>query len=706
MSTKTFLKRAAMVAVASLGLGLLAQPSAPAAVITSSLTLSSATATANVGDSATGSWTARWSTDSSTTQGAVGGIGDSVTVKYGCDAPAGATCPAILARQLASADTAGIYVVGGRSMAALDANVNTASWVDISAATGLNGWSESTTQGYNISARSPVSFKAMIFPKAGTYTYTFSLYGPSNTAITGTSTTWTVTVSAISTKAASIKSSFFAPTNAQAEYYRYGPSGDRKVGSSSTDSGIVIAAGLATASTLAGVLYLVPANSNGDTRVAVGDGYAIVQDTLTATITGGGTISANSGSTKSASATLNVTAYGYDTSQYSGESLVVYTNGTVGTATISISTSAGVVLLTKTVTFTGAAASASTSLSDTYTYLGVGTVDLVAQVKDAGGNLLNAGTLYVMSTDTNIVSGGASLYSNAATQYQTGGRCGATSGWDTVKKKLTCSLTIGGGTNGLETGTATIYLADSWNATAATFTSTAITLTVSGNALKTVSVAFDKATYAPGEAAVVTITASDVAGRNFGSNGTSGHSLFTKVTSTPELTYSSNNYGTTNAAMTSAQALKFTPLNDGATETRVVIMPSYGTDVSYTLEFATFGSTSGAKSTASGTAKVVDPGQAAQDKAIADAQVAADAATDAALQAIDAANAATDAANLAAEAADAATVAAEEAKDAADAATAAVEALATQVATLMAALQAQVRSLANTVAKIAKKVKA
>jgi hypothetical protein len=88
------------------------------------------------------------------------------------------------------------------------------------------------------------------------------------------------------------------------------------------------------------------------------------------------------------------------------------------------------------------------------------------------------------------------------------------------------------------------------------------------------------------------------------------------------------------------------------------------------------------------------------------AEAAAEAASDAAAEAIDAANAATDAANLAAEAADAATVAAEEARDAADAATAAVEELATQVATLMAALKAQITTLANTVAKIAKKVKA
>jgi len=109
---------------------------------------------------------------------------------------------------------------------------------------------------------------------------------------------------------------------------------------------------------------------------------------------------------------------------------------------------------------------------------------------------------------------------------------------------------------------------------------------------------------------------------------------------------------------------------------------------------------------ASVTSAITIAGKSSTVTAVEAAQSAADAATDAALEAIDAANAATYAANLAAEAADAATVAAEEARDAADAATAAVEALATEVATLMAALKAQITTLANTVAKIAKKVKA
>jgi len=77
----------------------------------------------------------------------------------------------------------------------------------------------------------------------------------------------------------------------------------------------------------------------------------------------------------------------------------------------------------------------------------------------------------------------------------------------------------------------------------------------------------------------------------------------------------------------------------------------------------------------------------------------ASSATDAANEATDAANAATDAANAAAEAADAATAAAQDAQ-------AAVAALASQVADLIAGIKAQITSLTNLVIKIQKKVKA
>jgi len=75
------------------------------------------------------------------------------------------------------------------------------------------------------------------------------------------------------------------------------------------------------------------------------------------------------------------------------------------------------------------------------------------------------------------------------------------------------------------------------------------------------------------------------------------------------------------------------------------------------------------------------------------------AAADAAAEATDAANAATDAANAAAEAADAATAAAQDAADA-------VAALAAQVSTMISALKKQLIALTNLVIKIQKKVKA
>jgi len=522
--------------------------------------------------------------------------------------------------------------------------------------------------------------------------------GNSNAVLTGTTYTWTVTVSAPNTAAASISTSYLGYTNAQVDYWRYGigvPS------ATSRDSAVVVSAGTTASPALAGVLLVVPANSAGDTRVAVANVFLPVQDTLTASITGAGTISADAGTTKGSSATMNVSSSGTER-QYTGESLTIYSNGTAGTGTITIKNSANVTLLTKTVTFFGNAASAQVSLSDTYTSLGAanaaGSTNIIARVFDgtthSTASRLSSGTFYVFSSDTAIVSAGATLYSNAATQYQTSGRCGSTSGqWAT--NVLTCALTLS------DTGTASIYFADSWNVTASTFVTTAITLTVTGGKIASATVAFDKATYAPGERAIITITGKDVAGRVVAGNNAG---TFAQVTSAPNaltLVTNASQRGTSSSTDLYSTTLVTLAGADDGVETRVITMPTYGTDVTYSVEVSGYG-VNVANTVVTATAKVVDPNATA----IAGSIAAAEAATDAAAEAIDAANAATDAANLAAEAADAATVAAEEARDAADAATAAVEELATQVATLMAALKAQITTLANTVAKIAKKVKA
>jgi len=202
MSTKTFFKRAASVLVASLGFGLLSVPSSQAAISSASLTLSAATATATVGDSASASWTLRFTADN---LNAAVGAADSAVIKYGCDAPALATCPALQVRQAPGADSANALIQTARS----------GLWVDITG----GGWGETATAGSNLTSfaayssvtavRSTASFKAVQFPAAGTYTYTFYLYSNPNgpqVAVSGfTAVTWTVTVTAPDTTSIAIE---------------------------------------------------------------------------------------------------------------------------------------------------------------------------------------------------------------------------------------------------------------------------------------------------------------------------------------------------------------------------------------------------------------------------------------------------------------------------------------------------------------------
>jgi len=679
MSKKTFFKRIALVTLASLGFGFLPSPISQAALSGHTVSLSSSTGTATVGDTATVTLTHSFSHTLTSTV-------ESATVRYSCEAPATKTCPTLYAYQAPTADTAGVTRKWDGAISGYYDMKDGTSGHGAHSPGGLIGWTDSSTTSASEATRSAISMKAVNFSAAGTYIYTFyATNGKDGTSGTNTaSVTWTVTASAANTTAASIARKYVSSDQFTAKNNMV------NLGASS-DSAIVADKGSASSPTIVGYAFLVLANSSGDTSVVVGSVRKTVDETVTVTVSGPGLVDeadAPAASTAAKSATLNVIG---DTSQNATETLTIFSDGTAGTMTITFSkgtTTFG----TQTVTFTGAASTIASAITDTYTYYGVSTVTLNSQIKDSGANLLTSGTFYVMSTDTKVISAGATLYSNASTQYQTSGRCGASSGWNVTTKRLSCTLTVG------DSGTATIYLADSWNVTASTAVSTGIVMTVSEAKPHTVSVAFDKATYAPGELAVVTITASDYKARNLGSNGTTGlSSAFSSVISTPTLTASSS-YGGTQG--TSPTTTSFASLNDGAIETRVVTMPTYGTDISYEIKYTKIGE--GSLTTAKATAKVVDPNATA----IAAAHAAADAATDAAAEAIDASNAATDAANLAAEAADAATVAAEEARDAADAATAAVEELAAQVATLMAALKAQITTLANTVAKIAKKIKA
>jgi hypothetical protein len=239
---------------------------------------------------------------------------------------------------------------------------------------------------------------------------------------------------------------------------------------------------------------------------------------------------------------------------------------------------------------------------------------------------------------------------------------------------------------GLVAGTSAITVQNVATGSTATYSAAALSVRAGSNIASSVTMTLDKATYAQGEAAVLTVTIKDAAG-NLVADGT--HAAFS-------------------VAPTSTRAISGTGTLPG---TSVVSSGSHNGSVEYKINVPT---TSGAF-TISGlggadlaaaqaelaisvTATV---SQSAAEVANADAIAAA---ADAAAEATDAANAATDAANAAAEAADAATAAAQDAADA-------VATLGTQVAELIAGLKAQIAAqkaaitaLTNLVIKIQKKL--
>jgi len=550
----------------------------------------------------------------------------------------------------------------------------------------------------------------------GTYAITFYLQGSNNGAAAtaananSQSVTWNVTVSALSTTVAGLTtyvgsvngSGTIAAASAQALYYR-----DNAVYQTAKESAIVLATTAADAQTprAAGVVYGFATNAAGETRTAgyltgaTGVNICASGCALTAVIEGGpGLLTKDTLNTGTASKSVTVTFYnGASSTSNQGDTLTVYADGTAGTSTLKFYNGSTVVK-SITLVFTGAPASAtSVSLADTAVAVGAtGTATnttLRAVIKDAGGNALTSGTVYVWASDTNVVRTGA-VSSNAAQYTQAAaGVAGSTAGrctnYDATLGMFSCTVGIA------DTGTSTLLFSDSWTVAASSWTSSAVTVAGHGRA-STYAITFDKTSYNAGEQAVITVTGKDLKG-----NAASAQKSALAVTISMGLgNGGSSLVASTRGIQTFTSVVAYQPRKvvSGSTyetsETFVVLMPATSGTFKVTVK-TTPESTSSTQAEVeyTGSVTIINP---AEDAALA--------ASDAAAEAIDAANAAFDAANIAAEAADAATVAAEEARDAADAATAAVEELATQVATLMAALKAQITTLANTVAKIAKKV--
>jgi trimeric autotransporter adhesin len=641
MSTKTTFKRIALVAVAALGLGVLSVAPSNAAVINLSattVTVANGTATTGTSDSRT----AAEITISFTSEGS----SDSVSVtSYVSARPAAAAAVAqtsIVVHLVDTSTSTSAPTVGFR-----DDSV-TVRALSLAATSNVRGDSATTIIGASGTAFTAAKLKYYFLTasalSAGTYTIT-SVVTPFSAGVKGTAFTKDVNivVTAADNNSTSLSTAHIGGS-------------DVTVWGAETDTVSLVKANTAKTAFAdrAATVKITQLKATG----------AAANESVTATITGPGTLGCGTASAgNSAGRALTCHTDG------SGVAYVhVFGDGSSGTASISLKgTTSGYDFGTKKVLFSGTTiakltAKAVNAVVATSGNSKTGAVSVVAT--DADGYQIYSPTVYTNSSATTVAS---NAYSTA----------GCT--WDADDLVTYCDVTP------VAAGTANITFTNRASATATTPTtevvSNAVAIRVGSTTPATAKLAFDKATYAPGEKATLTLTLLDSTG-NAVAGSDEDNSTYAAVWATGGISADYSFY-------TGSDTLTATFANiDEATgvQTWTLFMPLQAAELTVT-------GTTGTKFAVANQAVKVTA------KAAVGNSAGVDAATDAANEATDAANAATDAALAAADAADAATAAAQDASDA-------VAALSASVSKLISSLRAQITSLTNLVIKIQKKVKA
>jgi trimeric autotransporter adhesin len=633
MSTKTTFKRIALVAVAALGLGVLS-------VAPSSATVSALAITAPVNGTSTNSADSSISDSTTaatlTVSALLDTVGDTVTVSF--IQKSGPTTSVALMYYVDSAtsgasriDTeATLTAAPGTQRAVGSANDTT---TGIVASTGQFRLSRATA-GY-VGANFDIQLDSAAARAAGTYVYTVVAKGYSGSAAVQTVTQDVSIVVAAATGASKVVD----PSKSSATLSAGASLGTAAAG---TDSAV---ATLATASaTVKGSIRVINRNAS----------LGNVAESITVTVTGPGVV--RKASEASAGKSIVVVGTGSD-------DIEILSDGTAGTASIVVRTTS-VTYAAKTVTFFAAAAkTAAASANKPVIAVGTNSSVVVADLKDANGATW-AGTAYIWAA-------------SAADALIAGSETPAACTYTASIAAHLCDV------SGKLAGTANFIVADSDSKTATTTTkSNSVAVRVSTGTPTTVKLAFDKATYAPGEKAQVWVTAVDAAGLALAEQTINNLFATGGISSSTALGTGSDTLTATSVAL--AGATSATAGTVAGYKVYTVYMPFASGDVKITATGGTGVALAG-RVEVSATATVVNS--------------SVDAATDAANEATDAANAATDAALAAADAADAATAAAQDASDA-------VAALSASVSKLISSLRAQITSLTNLVIKIQKKVRA
>ncbi|NBO56169.1 MAG: hypothetical protein EBU84_16615, partial [Actinobacteria bacterium] len=271
----------------------------------------------------------------------------------------------------------------------------------------------------------------------------------------------------------------------------------------SSDSSLTVNAGVADDPKTVGYMFVEPRNAS-DTRTA-SNGSAVTAS-VTLNVSGPGLLSISASGTKAKSVIATRT-----------DTVVVWSDGTSGTMTVT--GYVGGVALTqaaKTMTFVGIADTFIATLETSTIITGsnaAGAISFIA--KDAAGNAINGTNtqyrtggypsgFFLVGADTTVVGKGATAVDRGAGSTAWYTQC---STYNTVASRWECTVPV------TDSGTATVYIADSYTVGTALKKSQAITITVSGPVYRS-TVSFDKTAYTVGEAALLTVTAKDYGSRN------------------------------------------------------------------------------------------------------------------------------------------------------------------------------------------------
>jgi hypothetical protein len=450
MSTTTNFKRIALVAVAALGLGVLSSVPSQATINTDGVTLSSTTATATTAETYT-------ATSATVLVKFFGNVAnDSMTITAALTASPAAngalpvlrlieTSSAVVETSVASAVPAGEGVLSNTAVRITN-----------------NSTSVETTAKFAIYLATSGSRTTTTGIKAGDYSVKITPAAVGNGALVGsTAQTLVITV----TTAASASTT---PDVAQSKVFLQGIGAD-VAGTPTSDSSVVVTK---TALTAAGWVYYNSKNAAG----------GAVSESITAEISGQGTLGyANS-----------TTPVGRSILIKNGDTVTIWSDGAAGTGTVSVKGStSGVTLGSKSVTFYGASASLTGTVKTAILGVGANAYAVGVVAKDSSSNALKQlqtadGSIYAFSSDATI----ATVPTTAISDY------GSTeSGTVTV--------------TGVKAGTATITFGNASTLAASTIKSTPVTVRVGSTSIASVTVAFNKTTYQPGEAATVTLSLLD-----------------------------------------------------------------------------------------------------------------------------------------------------------------------------------------------------